>query len=292
MFINSHISLMLSVASWSVLGAKAIVVADRAVQHVNPRAQYQGGWPLGLSALNTTCPSDTPNQCSGNGVNPSCCPNGQTCTWGPSQYAFYCCPTASDCNVAVMNFPRCADTTWNMFVQGGSYFCCEPGSIGVNPKTGKFDGLCEAADQPVPTSLLATMATQIGGPTATSVASNATQAGTPNQTNPSLPNTSTGSSDIGNTISHWPVGAKIGVGAACVIAVIVGLVVAAFVRRHRQRNALYTYQHGSGFNQCDEYGNLIQQTGYRPGYEPYRRQNEGGIANNVTVNVVHGDQSS
>ncbi|KAE8454448.1 hypothetical protein EG329_000070 [Mollisiaceae sp. DMI_Dod_QoI] len=291
MFIIHRISSILCVAyMWNILGIEAYVVAERAIQHLNPRAQYQGGWPLALSALNTTCPSDTPNQCSGNSVNPSCCPNGQTCVWGASQYAFYCCPTAADCEVAVTNFPRCADTTWNMFVQGSSYFCCEPGSIGVNPKTGKYDGLCEAADQPVPTSLLATMATQIGGATATSVASNATQAGGPNQTNPVQPNSSTSSSDIGNAISHWPIGTKIGIGAAVVIAVIVAIVVCSLIRRRRARMAVYSY--GATVDQYDEYGNLIPQTGYRPGYEPYRRQNEGGVANNVTVNVVHGDQSS
>ncbi|KUJ06332.1 uncharacterized protein LY89DRAFT_743943 [Mollisia scopiformis] len=289
MFFNYPISLTLGVAYVSaVVGAKAFIAADRAIQQLNPRAEYQGGWPLALSALNTTCPAEAPVQCNNGEVNPSCCPAGQFCVWPSGLFAFACCPTADSCLVAVTNFPRCANTSWNMFDQGGSYFCCEPGQLGVNPKTGLPDGLCEPADQPVPTSLLASIATQIGGATATSVASNATQAGVPNQTNPSLPNTSTDSSgNVINTISHWSLGRKIGVGAAVVIAFVIFLVVASLIRRRRARLA-YQYE---GFNQYDEYGNLIQQTGYRPGYEPYRRT-DGGTANNVTVNVVHGDQSS
>lgn len=176
-----------------------------------------------------------------------------------------------------------------MFVQGSSYYCCKPGTIGVNPKSGLPNGLCEPADQPVPTSLLATMASQVGAATATSVASNATQAGAPNQTNPSLPNSSTdGSGNMGNTISHWSTGTKIGVGAAVVAVIIILVIVSSLVKRRRNRLA---YQYESGFNQYDEYGNLIQTGAYRAGYEPYRRQNE-GVANNVTVNVVHGDQTS
>jgi hypothetical protein len=177
-----------------------------------------------------------------------------------------------------------------MFIQSGSYFCCEPGAIGVNPKTGLSDGLCEPADQPVPTSLLATMASQVGGATATPVLSNATQAAGPNQTNPSLPSSSTDAAgDVANTISHWSLGTKVGVGIAAFVAVVFLLVITSIIRRRRNRLA---YRYEPGFNQYDEYGNLIPQAGYRPGYEPYRRHNEGGVANNVTVNVVSGDQTS
>jgi hypothetical protein len=44
----------------------------------------------------------------------------------------------------------------------GGYFCCNPGELGMWPSTGKTGGLCEPADQTVPKSQLATIASQIG----------------------------------------------------------------------------------------------------------------------------------
>lgn len=94
MLFKFDIGLALAVTyTFSVVGAKPYVVAESAIQHLNPRAQYQGGWPLALSASNTSCPADASVQCNNGDVNPGCCPAGQSCVWGSSVYAFYCCPT-------------------------------------------------------------------------------------------------------------------------------------------------------------------------------------------------------
>jgi hypothetical protein len=51
------------------------------------------------------------------------------------------------------------------------YFCCLPSQLGVNPlpDASTYGGLCEPSDQAVPTSLLATIASQYtaGGPSPT-----------------------------------------------------------------------------------------------------------------------------
>jgi len=160
------------------------------------------------------------------------------------------------------------------------YFCCEPGTIGVNPAVGLNGGICEPADQVVPTSLLATVMSQAAA-AASSTPANQTEPGGPTITNPtSSPSSSSSSSD---SIASWPLKTKIAVGIAVGAAVVIFLVVAGIFSR--RRNARVGY--GSYNGQYDEYGNLLP--GYRAGYEPYRRTGGNLDGNNVTVNVVHGD---
>lgn len=189
------------------------------------------------------------------------------------------------------------------------YFCCNPGELGVTPAAGKSGGLCEPADQVVPTSLLATIVTQIGVATPTPTpggagSNNATtttgSGGSPAETNPSKAPTSTSSSNaIHNTtsaINKWPLAVKIGVGAGIFVGFILLCVVSSLIRSRRRRIRGVipgTYGYGTDVGEFDEYGNRINAypSMYlsRPGYEPYR--NTASPANNVTVNVVHGDQS-
>ena len=189
------------------------------------------------------------------------------------------------------------------------YFCCNPGELGVYPATGKSGGLCEASDQVIPTSLLATAISQVGVATPTPTAGgpgsvNATttegSGGSPAETNPSKAPTSTSGSDsIGNTagaISKWPLATKIGVGTAVFVGVILFCVGGSILRSRRRRLRVIpgVYGYGNELGEFDEYGNRINVygTGYvsRPGYEPYRT-NAAPPANNVTVNVVQGDLS-
>jgi hypothetical protein len=174
-----------------------------------------------------------------------------------------------------------------MFLQiPAGYFCCEPGTIGVNPHGGLSNsGICEAADQVIPTSLLATMTGQ-ATPSPSSTAANQTQPGGPIQTNPSSP-TGTAASNSKSGIASWSTPLKIGVGVAVVVAVVFVLALASICNRRRNTRVL-----GYGV-QYDEYGNAISGYG-GGGYEPYRRNgvmNEGGSSqgNNVTVNVVPSD---
>jgi len=62
---------------------------------------------------------------------------------------------AADCGAFVDTFPTCANSTWTMYADSSKYFCCETGQVGVISPS-EFDGLCEAFDQTVPSSLLAT----------------------------------------------------------------------------------------------------------------------------------------
>ncbi|KUJ07607.1 uncharacterized protein LY89DRAFT_789672 [Mollisia scopiformis] len=134
---------------------------------ISKRVTYNGGWALGLSG--SSCPSDAPVACStqSGSVNPMCCPSGQTCS---GDIRPYCCPTSVDCSNVVENVPVCANSTWNMYTQGGgNYFCCEPDQFGVLPLHG-YAGICEPLDQTVASSLIATPASQVGGAAVTSVA--------------------------------------------------------------------------------------------------------------------------
>lgn len=65
----------------------------------------------------------------------ACCPSATLC---PSQYNVACCapepggpPGGNNCTLALVEAPRCANTTWTMFDNGG-YFCCEPGHVGYD----------------------------------------------------------------------------------------------------------------------------------------------------------------
>lgn len=87
-------SATLSLLSFSLGVDARSTPAIPAIQHLSPRAIYQGGWPLALAgSASTTCPSDTPVLCDSKLVNPACCPAGQTCIFGGGQDANYCCPT-------------------------------------------------------------------------------------------------------------------------------------------------------------------------------------------------------
>ncbi|KAG4415074.1 hypothetical protein IFR04_011799 [Cadophora malorum] len=287
-FITLSISLLLC------LNADARSLAQPAVQHLSPRAEYQGGWPLALiGTASSSCPASASESCSSTVQNPACCPSGQTCIFSPSIYASYCCPTNADCHTAVLNFPRCSNSTWKMFIQEPSgFFCCEPGMLGVNPSSGITGGLCEPPTQQVPASLLATVMAQIGVPTPVPTAggnTNATATGgggsTATQANPSLAPTGTSSGSHNMTsFSNWSLGTKVGVGAAIIAAIVLLAIVGCGIRR-RHREVRYALPLPPG--ERNEIGALIRDESGLPAYEPYSRRD--GNGNNVTVNVVHGD---
>ena len=76
--------------------------------------------------------------------------------------------------------------------EGSGYFCCSPGTIGVND-IAKTGGLCEPDNQVVPQTLLATLVSQATATAAApSVITNATAtSGAPLETNPTVAPTST-----------------------------------------------------------------------------------------------------
>lgn len=97
-------SVPLALLSFSLSVGARSTPAVAAIQHLSPRAIYQGGWPLALAgSASTTCPSDTPVLCDSKSVNPSCCPSGQTCIFGSSVDANYCCPTSTYLHPSPLN---------------------------------------------------------------------------------------------------------------------------------------------------------------------------------------------
>jgi hypothetical protein len=336
---------MISSAFFSVCFLSTLFVSTQAysgslaLQVLQKRATYNGGWPLGLSG--PTCPSEAPVPCqdTAKAVNPTCCPTGQTCFGFLSPY---CCPTGTlsfyflfsnsrpeiipinsnsfskitekiadenlfneridtDCSNVVTNVPVCANSTWNMYQMASTiYICCEPGTVGVIPIAG-YAGMCEPLDADTPTSRLATLASQIGGPAITGVAtatggntaSPTTAAGKGQTTVTSAPSTggastsapaatstsTAGSGSLsGNTSSGQPLKTVLGknhlstgeiVGIAVGGAAILGLIAAFIVCCCRQKRHQEEYTQPSDKSTAYK-GSGIQASGYsvEPLYAP------------------------
>lgn len=56
----------------------------------------------------------------------NCCPSGSFC---PHANNVACCPTEEFCDDALNGQPHCANSTWDLYINGG-YFCCDKGTIG------------------------------------------------------------------------------------------------------------------------------------------------------------------
>ncbi|KAL3483534.1 hypothetical protein BJX62DRAFT_244786 [Aspergillus germanicus] len=55
-----------------------------------------------------------------------CCPGASYC---PRAYNIACCPSSLNCTEALQAHPVCANSTWDLYYNGG-YFCCEHGTRG------------------------------------------------------------------------------------------------------------------------------------------------------------------
>lgn len=64
-----------------------------------------------------------------------CCPGGTFC---PHAYNIDCCPAGKNCTESLVQEPRCANATWDLYDNGG-YFCCPHDTIGF-ALAGQFDG--------------------------------------------------------------------------------------------------------------------------------------------------------
>jgi len=212
----SSIILISSLAT-PIMGLQGVRLAKPAIQAITPRADFGGAWPLGLDGSGGHCPPVAPVSCEASGTSKGqCCGSGQTCAG--SSITAYCCPSSTDCETFVKNFPVCVNTTWTMYEGPYGNFCCEPGQIAVNPSSGYF-GLCVASDQVVAASLLAT-----------TVAQNTATAGTATGTGTSLTRTTgtgTGSSSPtdtagnANTPTEKP-SSKSGLGTGPIIGIVIG----------------------------------------------------------------------
>lgn len=64
-----------------------------------------------------------------------CCPGGTFC---PHAYNIDCCPAGKNCTESLVQEPRCANATWDLYDNGG-YFCCPHDTIGF-ALAGQYDG--------------------------------------------------------------------------------------------------------------------------------------------------------
>lgn len=153
----------------------------------------------------------------------------------------------------------------------------------MNPTSG-WAGICEPADQPVVTSLIATLASQIGGPPITTgpmggaaTATTTGKEGAASATTTGASNTGTHTSALGSTGSsvlkkiHLSLGEIIGIavgGVVLIAALIVGIWCCC-CRRSRNRTQVtyvepYRNQGTDGYNRSYNAG-----TGYNAGYAGY-----------------------
>ncbi len=60
----------------------------------------------------------------------ACCPSSTVC---PRQYNVACCPysTGENCTATLVETPRCANSSWIMYDNGG-FFCCQKGEVGYD----------------------------------------------------------------------------------------------------------------------------------------------------------------
>ncbi|KAI1204069.1 uncharacterized protein F4807DRAFT_449062 [Annulohypoxylon truncatum] len=77
----------------------------------------------------------------------ACCPSSTEC---PTQYSIACCQSGNNCTEAIVESPRCANSSWIMYDNEG-YFCCDPGYVGYNLN---FTDGCSRSDTSIPDDAL------------------------------------------------------------------------------------------------------------------------------------------
>ncbi|KAK0634099.1 hypothetical protein B0T14DRAFT_492125 [Immersiella caudata] len=160
-----------------------------------------------------------------------CCPAGSFC---PTQYNVDCCPTPANCTASLVQNPRCANETWDLYDNGG-YFCCLKGLFGYAARVTNSNGcgsegyilksgevmlpLVRAGEDPSTTS---------SPSSSSSSASTATSSSPPPSATPPLPSQESPS---------LPTGTKAGIGIGVTIGVIALALLAwaAFARHKRRR---------------------------------------------------------
>ncbi|KAK0716350.1 hypothetical protein B0H67DRAFT_261506 [Lasiosphaeris hirsuta] len=150
-----------------------------------------------------------------------CCPESSFC---PSQYNVNCCPSAANCTAALVQQPRCANATWDLYDNNG-FFCCLKGLFGYAARETDSNGcgsegyilksgevrlpLIRAGEGPTNTPSSST--------TASSQATSSTPAPSSSSTTPPTPATGDGDSSSGS---------KIGIGVGVAVGVLALILVA------------------------------------------------------------------
>ncbi|KAK6832528.1 hypothetical protein RU639_003865 [Aspergillus parasiticus] len=150
-----------------------------------------------------------------------CCPGGSFC---PHAENVACCPSKAYCTAALNGQPRCANSTWDLYING-NYYCCEQGTIAY-AKDGGSNGCGNPGYklQAGETSLSIISAAQTATSSTTAVSS---------PTSSSAPTSTT--TQPNHSPSHTNTGAIAGgvVGGVASAAIIIGLAW-FFIRRSRR----------------------------------------------------------
>ncbi|KAI4862770.1 hypothetical protein F4820DRAFT_450686 [Hypoxylon rubiginosum] len=159
----------------------------------------------------------------------ACCPSSTVC---PSQYNVACCQSGTNCTTAIVETPRCANSSWAMFDNAG-YFCCEDNQVGYN--NGGSDG-CSRSGVSIPDG--ASPLAEVDQVTLSSTTSSASSTSTSTTTSSSPPSSPISSSDSDSS-SSTPVGAIAGgvVGGVALVAIILAAIFLFRRRRSRAKEA-------------------------------------------------------
>ncbi|KAL4877052.1 hypothetical protein BJY04DRAFT_222375 [Aspergillus karnatakaensis] len=210
------------------------------------------GWAL---RHNGSCLSH--EQDCGPTANPyrACCPGGSYC---PAAYNIACCPSRLNCTDALQARPACANTTWDLYYNGG-YFCCGQGTRGYATSfdtNGCGEQGYRLKDTETLLAIIATGMAQSGVLRSTTTAKLPTSTVTPSE---HIPSTATSTSTSTNLPPPPPrsngsdtnVGAIAGaaVGGAAAALLIVALV--WFICRRRRRTQK-SGERGQGLGKAKE----------------------------------------
>ncbi|KAL4922370.1 hypothetical protein BDW62DRAFT_52212 [Aspergillus aurantiobrunneus] len=155
-----------------------------------------------------------------------CCPGGSYC---PHAYNVACCPSESNCTEALQAQPHCANSTWDLYINGG-YFCCEHGTTGYATSSGSNG--CGSPDYE-----LGPDETKLPIVSTAPAALTSTSTSTPSPTSSAPATTSTQSSQSSGGSSSSDAGPIAGgvIGGVAGAALIVALVWFLFRMRRRQQ---------------------------------------------------------
>ncbi|KAK5654034.1 hypothetical protein OQA88_7712 [Cercophora sp. LCS_1] len=161
-----------------------------------------------------------------------CCPAGSFC---PAQYNVNCCPSADNCTSSLIESPRCANETWDLYDNGG-FFCCLKGLFGYSARLTNSNGcgsegyILKSGEVRLPLVKAGQVATT--SPTSSGMTTSSSGATSPPPSSTSQPPATSPDEQAMST------GAKIGVGVGVAGGVLALLLIAWIAyRRVKKRNA-------------------------------------------------------
>ncbi|KAI9375187.1 hypothetical protein BJX61DRAFT_495156 [Aspergillus egyptiacus] len=193
------------------------------------------GWSL---RKNGSCLEDLEVDC-GETVEPYrvCCPQGSFC---PHAYNVACCPSSANCTDALQAKPACANSTWDLYYNGG-YFCCEQGKAGYATDVDS-NGCGTPGESDTPLEIISSGTVPTSTPTSSPTTSSTTSV---NPTTTQAEPQSSSGTDTGAIVG----GVVGGVCGAAIIAILLWLL---FRKRQQNRPAEGPVPIVEGYHYRDE----------------------------------------